>query len=100
MTTSEKYTPLRGYLDHKGRFERMPGKRQKKKQALMFQYLAEQFEAGRKYSETEVNEVLNQHHTFNDPASLRRFMFGIKLLDRTIDGREYWLANNPIIIAS
>lgn len=91
MTSTENYIELKGYLDDSGRFERMPGKRQKKKQALMFQYLAEKFVEGRKYTEKEVNEVLNRHHTFNDPASLRRFMFGQKLLDRTLDGRSYWL---------
>lgn len=91
MTATEKYAALQGYLDSNGRFERMPGKRQKKKQALMFQFLAEKFVEGRKYSEKEVNEVLNRYHTFNDPASLRRFMYGSKLLDRTVDGRSYWV---------
>ena len=89
--TAEKYAPLKGYLDNSGRFTHMPGKRQKKKQALMFEYLAEKFDEGRQYSESGVNEILNKHHTFNDPASLRRFMFGCKLLDRTLDGRSYWL---------
>lgn len=94
MTSAQdKYKDLQGYMDADGKFNALPGKRQKKKQLLMFQYLAERFEHGRKYSEQEVNEILNLHHTFNDPASLRRFMFGCKLLDRTLDGRRYWLKN-------
>lgn len=82
---------LNGYLDQDGKFDRFPGKKQKKKQAAMLQVLAQKFEYGKKYSEKEVNEILNQFHSFNDPATLRRLMFGNKLLNRTLDGRSYWL---------
>jgi len=68
----EIHNTLRGYLDEEGKFDRMPGKRQKKKVELMLQYLAAQFVDDRQYSEKEVNEILNQHHSFNDPAILRR----------------------------
>ena len=87
----EKYNTLRGYLDENGKFDRLPGKKQKNKQALMLQLLAGQFEAGKQYTEKEVNEILNQHHSFNDPATLRRMMFGSKLINRTLDGKAYWL---------
>ena len=90
----EKYQVLKNYLDDDGKFDRFPGKKQKKKQALMLEYLAEQFAADRKYTEKEVNEILNQHHSFNDPATLRRLMFGNKLINRTLDGRSYWLVAN------
>ena len=82
---------LRGYIDHHGKFDRFPGKRQKKKQEAMLKVLAEKFTAGKKYTEKEVNEILNQHHSFNDPATLRRLMFGSKLINRTLDGKSYWL---------
>jgi len=82
---------LSGYTDEHGKFNQFPGKRQKKKQTLMLEFLAQQFEANRKYSEKEVNEILNQHHSFDDPATLRRLMYGSQLLDRTLDGKEYWL---------
>lgn len=87
----EKYSTLSGYRDDQGKFDRFPGKRQKKKQALMLEFLAEQFEAGKKYTEKEVNEILNQHHSFEDPATLRRLMFGSGLINRTLDGKAYWL---------
>ena len=87
----EIHPSLRGYLDEEGKFDRMPGKRQKKKVELMLQYLAAQFVDGRQYSEKEVNEILNQYHSFNDPAILRRLMFGSKLINRTLDGTAYWL---------
>lgn len=86
-----KYISLNGYRDEAGKFTEFPGKRQKKKQQLMLEFLAEQFEEGRHYSEKEVNIILNQHHNFEDPATLRRLMFGSKLMNRTLDGAKYWL---------
>ena len=91
------FQDLKGYLDDKGKFDRLPGKRQKKKQASMLQFLAQKFEMGKKYSEKEVNEILNQHHSFEDPATLKRLMFGKKLLNRTLDGKSYWLMQNVTI---
>lgn len=87
----EEFSMLKGYLNKDGKFDRMPGKKQKKKVAAMLQFLALQFDSEKKYSESEVNEILNQYHSFNDPATLRRLMFGSRLLDRTIDGRNYWV---------
>ena len=90
MTIENPYLPLEGYLGDDGRFQQLPGKRQKKLQLLMFQFLAEKFQEDVFYSEEEVNDILNIYHSFDDPASLRRFMIGKKLLARTIDGRKYW----------
>jgi len=87
----EAIDELKGYMDEDGKFHRFPGKRQKKKQALMLAYLAKQFKAKQNYTEQEINEILSAHHTFNDPATLRRLLFGSKFLDRTLDGRRYWL---------
>jgi hypothetical protein len=89
----ENFQELKGYINNEGKFERLPGKRQKKKQFLMLQFLAQKFEDGKKYSEMEVNEILNQYHSFNDPATLRRLMFGNRLINRTLDGKSYWLIN-------
>lgn len=89
----ERNIILKGYLDEEGRFNKFPGKKQKKKQALMLEALASKFDLNKKYTEIEVNDILNQYHSFNDPATLRRLMFGTKLLDRTLDGRSYWLVS-------
>jgi len=89
----EKYMKLRGYLGKDNRFERLPGKRQKKLQQLMLEFLAEKFEGSLKYTESEINDILNQYHSFADPATLRRFMIGHQLLCRTNDGRQYWKNN-------
>ncbi|MEM7372072.1 MAG: DUF2087 domain-containing protein [Bacteroidota bacterium] len=87
----KEYSSLSGYIDSAGKFDRLPGKKQKKKQALMLQFLAEKFEEGITYTEREVNDILNQHHSFKDPATLRRLMFGSGLINRTMDGKAYWL---------
>jgi len=91
MIENNKYFALNGYFNEEGKLQNFPGKKQKKKQALVLQFLAEKFAFEKKYTEKEVNEILNQNHTFNDPATLRRLMFGSNIFDRTIDGRSYWL---------
>lgn len=90
----ENKNALQGYQDENGKFHSFPGKRQKIKQAKMLQYLASKFEVGKKYSEKEVNMILNEFHSFNDPATLRRLMYGSRLINRTLDGRQYWLRSN------
>jgi hypothetical protein len=47
------------------------------------------FDAKRRYSEREVNEVLNAHHLFGDHCLLRRELVELKLLTRTPGGAEY-----------
>jgi len=87
--TSEKDL-LKSYRDEDGKFYQLPGKKQKKKLDAMIKNLATKFTIGNSYSELEVNDILNEHHSFNDPATLRRLLFGMSLLDRTKDGRSYW----------
>lgn len=81
---------LRGYLDNQGLISRLPGRRQKKKLDLLISFLASKFDYKRSYTEAEVNTILNRHHSFSDPATLRRLLIGTNLLSRRVDGREYW----------
>ncbi len=90
------YSILNGYMDDDGKFSKMPGKKQKKRQALMLQFLSEKFDADKEYTEIEVNDILNQYHSFEDPASLRRLMWGSGLINRTLDGRKYWLPKESV----
>ena len=48
------------------------------------------FAPRRSYTEKEVNALLNAHHTFGDPASLRREMVEMGLLGRLDDCSKYW----------
>lgn len=42
---------------------------------LVLDFLAAKFEAGRDYTEREVNDILKRHHNFGDWALLRRELF-------------------------
>lgn len=81
-------TELKNYLDGEGRLTLWPSKRTV--QLVALDYLASRFEAGRVYSEKEVNALLNQFHAFNDAALLRRELFEKGLLNRAKDDSEYW----------
>jgi hypothetical protein len=81
---------LQGYMNEEGKFTSLPGKRQKHKQLLMLQHLATKIEKGKKFTEMQINEIINMHTTFKDPATLRRLMWGHKLIKRTLDGTAYW----------
>jgi hypothetical protein len=81
---------LNNYLDAQGSVRVYPSKLKNK--LLVLRYLALKFEAGRQYTEREVNEVLRENHTFGDWALLRRDMFEVGLLHRNRDGSSYWKA--------
>ena len=81
---------IRPFLDEAGRLTALPAKYKKKLPALW--YLAGKIEAGRQYTEQEINALLDEWTCFHDPASLRRELYNKHLLDRTADGSRYWRA--------
>ena len=81
---------MRNFLDANGKLTAFPAKRKMKVYCLF--YLAGKFEAGREYTEREVNELLLSWHTFADPATLRRELYDYGFLDRSRDGKVYRLA--------
>jgi hypothetical protein len=78
---------LKQFIDREGRLTQWPAKRSL--QLVALDYLSSKFE-GKMYTESEVNNLLNQWHTFGDPALLRREMYEIGHLNRLKDGAEYW----------
>jgi hypothetical protein len=84
------WTEIARYLDVEGRLKIWPSRRNRKYQIGVLKYLASKFETNRFYTEKEINALINENHTFSDPAMLRREMFEAKLLDRRIDGSVYW----------
>jgi len=86
---------LRNFLDANGKLTAFPAKRKMKVYCLF--YLAGKFEAGREYTEREVNELLLDWHTFADPATLRRELYDYSFLDRSRDGKVYCLAEKQPI---
>ena len=78
-------------FDAQGRLTRLPTKRSM--QQLAMWALWTRFEARRRYSEKEVNTLLQLWHHFADPATLRREMVGMGLLARLDDCSQYWKLN-------
>ena len=87
---AEAARELSGWLDAQGRLKQWPTKRRLQRAAVF--YLVAKFEALRRYSEPEVNDILDTWALFHDAALLRRTMIEEQLLERTPDGREYWVA--------
>ena len=79
---------LRPFLDRDGLVTDWPAKR--KGQQAVLEYLVSKFALDEHYTEAEVNDLLNQWHTYNDPAYLRRSLADAGLLRRTPDGAQYW----------
>ena len=81
--------PLRPFIDAEGRVRQWPSRM--KVQRMAAALLARRFEPGRDYTETEVNMVLLDGHTFADWALLRRVLCDWRFLDRESDGSRYWV---------
>lgn len=75
-------------FDEAGRLVRLPNKLSVQQMAAWAMWT--QFAARRDYTEKEVNAILNAHHTFGDPATLRRELVNMKLLGREADCSRYW----------
>lgn len=89
LSPAEAAKELGHWLDAQGRLPQWPTKRKYQRAAVF--YLVAKFERGRRYSEPEVNETLDTWAPIRDAALLRRTMIEEKLLERTPDGREYWV---------
>ena len=75
-------------FDDSGRLVRLPNKLSV--QQMTMWALWTQFAASLKYTEKEVNAVINAFHTFGDQATLRRELVNMKLMGRKSDCSEYW----------
>lgn len=75
---------VRNYLTQDGRLKAFPATLKKRRPILA--WLARQFEEGRKYAETEVNELIERRH--HDRETFRRELIGHRMLARK-DG-IYW----------
>lgn len=92
-TPAEAARELGHWLDAQGRLTQWPSKRKLQRAAVF--YLVAKFERGRVYGEAEVSAVLDSWAPFRDAALLRRTMVEERLLDRTPDGREYRVREEP-----
>lgn len=82
------FRELQPFLNEKGQLTALPAKNKKKLLAIW--YLAAKLEPGREYTESAINDALDDWMTFRDHATLRRELYNKRLLDRTDDGARYW----------
>lgn len=61
-----------------------------KKKAVIIKKIAGQFEAGKTYTEMDVNGILKQIYP-EDFSTLRRSLIETGYLDRKSDGSAYWV---------
>jgi DNA-binding transcriptional ArsR family regulator len=77
---------LRDYTFN-GRLKQLPSKQ--KKLLVVLRWLVTMFEPDRKYTESEVNEIITQVH--GDYAGLRRDLIEFGFMRRERGGGKYWL---------
>ena len=74
------------FLDADGRIIAFPA--QLKKHQIVLKYVANAFQLERRYSEKEVNAILEKFH--EDTAQLRRDLIDFRLMAREGGGGAYW----------
>ena len=87
----EQPEELRSFLNRDGLVTQWPAKQKKKSRQAILDYLIAKFSQDETYTETQVNELLNQWHTYRDPVYLRRSLIDAGMLKRTSNGSQYWL---------
>jgi hypothetical protein len=73
-----------------GRIEQIPASHSKR--LVLLELLAQEFEPGIRYAESEVNEILLRWHP--DYAAWRRYLIDAVLLDR--EGGFYWRCGGQV----
>lgn len=79
---------IKNFLDNNDKVKVWPSKRNKKLKIL--NYIITKFEDDVVYTEKEVNSIINDIHTFNDSALIRRELYENNYLGRTKNCSEYW----------
>ena len=75
-----------------GRLVQIPARRAKR--LVVLDALAQEFEPGRRYSESMVNLMLGRWYA--DTAALRRYLVDEGFLDRDHDGSHYWRSGGSV----
>lgn len=78
---------LNTYLSPDGKIMRFPV--QRKKEEAVIRHVSKVFEAGRRYTEKQINEIVSQFS--EDTAHLRRSLIAFGFMEREGGGGAYWL---------
>jgi hypothetical protein len=86
---AEQARVLRAFI-RGGRLTSIPAARSKR--LVVLDHLAQEFEPGRRFDESEVNEILARYH--EDVAALRRYLVDEGFLDR--EAGRYWRSGGTV----
>ena len=87
ITASEREKIIATYFDETGFIKQFPSK--EKRKIVVLSVLAQKFDPKKNYSEAAVNDVLKQAIT--DYVTVRRYLIEYGFMQRTKDGKTYWL---------
>ena len=87
ITASEREKIIATYFDEAGFIKQFPSK--EKRKIVVLSVLAQKFDPKKNYSEAAVNDVLKQAIT--DYVTVRRYLIEYGFMQRTKDGKTYWL---------
>ena len=76
------------FLTADGKITTLPAKRAVR--VAVLSHIASKFDTERKYTEKEVNQIIDQWHTLNDYFIIRRELIEGGFIGRTRSGSEYW----------
>ena len=89
LTISDKI--MNKLINNLGEIIRWPKKPPEKE--IIIKYLSTKFESDKKYTEKEINGIIDKYHLFNDTPLLRRELDSREFLARKDDGSVYWKIN-------
>ena len=89
LTISDKI--MNKLINNLGEIIRWPKKPPEKE--IIIKYLSTKFESDKKYTEKEINGIIDKYHLFNDTPLLRRELVSRGFLAREDDGSVYWKIN-------
>ena len=89
LTISDK--KMNKLINNLGELIRWPKKPKEKE--IIIKYLSTKFEFDKKYTEKEINGIIDKYHLFNDIPLLRRELVSRKFFSREDDGSVYWKIN-------
>ncbi len=90
ISEKERKKILERFVLEDGSLVKFPKKEKEKIVILM--YLANHLNYGVKYNESQINKFIKEFH--DDFVTVRRYLIAYGFLERTRDGKEYWLNEN------
>lgn len=87
ITDKERESTIKNYMDESGAIKTFPAK--EKKKIIILSEVVKNFSKGKKYSEKEINRVLQR--IFEDYATIRRAMVEYGFIERSNDCSSYWV---------